>query len=502
MLTNIKDWRRNIYPLLSALLLAGALATGLGGTAAASNAVQVTVNAQSSLGKIPETAFGLNTAVWDSHLLDPGLPSLLHQAGTTLLRFPGGSTSDVYHWQTNSITHGQGGYASPNNTFDAFMKVAQQTSAQTMLTVNYGSNAAGTAGGDPQEAADWVTYANITKHYGVRYWEIGNELYGNGTYGSHWEVDLHKTKGPAAYATNALTFIHAMKAVDPTIQTGIVLTAPGRWPDGVNPDWNRNVLSIACNEIDFVDVHWYPQDPGPESDAGLLNSTRQIASMVSTLRSRIKEYCGSHVSRVGIMVTETNSVSFNPGKQTVSPVNALFLADNYMNWLENGITNIDWWDIHNSITTGQNNSPSLYGDTQYGDYGILSSGQSANGISEPPLNTPFPTYYGLQMLTKLGGAGDHMLQASSSQPLLAVHAVKRQDGRLAILLINKDPSANYKVSFSLAGYSSISSAVLYSYGKSSNAIQETSDPAFGNTLSEDIPPYSLVTLVLTPGKLT
>lgn len=128
---------------------------------------------------------------------------------------------------------------------------------------------------------------------------------------------------------------------------------------------------------------------------------------------------------------------------------------------------------------------------------MLSSGQSNGGISEPPLDTPFPAYYGLQMLTRLGHSGDQMLSASSSQPLVAVHAVKQQDGQLAILLINKNPSVNYNVSFSLPGYHPASTATIYTYGKSSNTLQETQDPAFGNTLSEDIPPYSLVTVVLT-----
>jgi hypothetical protein len=490
--------RRIVSALLSMLALLVALATSQGSSAAASNAVQVTIDVHSSLGTIPATAFGLNTAVWDGRLLDPDLPAMLRQAGTRMLRFPGGSTADAYHWQTNSLTRGQDGYVDPHNTFDAFMGVARQTNAQTMLTVNYGSNAAGTAGGDPQEAAAWVKYANLTKHYGVRYWEIGNEIYGNGTYGSKWELDLHKEHGPVAYARNALSFIHAMKAVDPSIQVGVVLTAPGRWPDALNPDWNQHVLSTACQDINFVDVHWYPQDPGQESDSGLLASASKIDAMVATLRARIHTYCGSHASQVGIMVTETNSVSFNPGKQTTSPVGALFLADTTMNWLEHGVANIDWWDIHNSISTGQNNSPSLYGDQQFGDYGILSSGQSSAGISEPPAETPFPAYYGLQMLTRLGSSGDQMLQASSSQPLLAVHAVKQQNGRLAILLINKDPSTNYNVSFSLPGYQIASAASLYTYGKSSPAPQTTQDPAFGSTLSEDIPPYSLVAIVLAP----
>src|SRR5262249_41198893 len=154
------------------------------------------------------------------------------------------------------------------------------------------------------------------------------------------------------------------------------------------------------------DVRWYPQDPGQESDADLLASTDQVASMVATLRAHIQEYCGSHASQGNIMVTETNFVSFNPGKQTTGPANALFLAEAYMSWLKSGAENVDWWDLHNSITPGQNNAPALYGDQQYGDDGILSSGQSQNGINEISADAPFPAYYGLQMLTKLGRPGD------------------------------------------------------------------------------------------------
>jgi len=422
----------------------------------------------------------------------------LRQAGTTILRFPGGSTADTYHWQTNSITPGQSGYADPKNTFDAFMGVVQKTGAQAMITVNYGSNAAGTGGGDPNEAAAWVQYANITKHYGIQYWEIGNELYGNGTYGSHWETDLHTQLGPAAYANNALTFIQAMKAVDPTIKIGVVLTAPGNWPDGVSPDWNSTVLSILGSKIDFVDVHWYPQNPGNESDTSLLSSTSKIPGMVATLRSLIKQYAGTQANKVQIAITETNSVAYNPGKQTVGLVDALFLDDNYMNWLENGVANVDWWAVHNGIVIGQNNSSSLYGTANYGDYGVLSNGKPEKGVKEPPLDTPFPSYFALQMLSKLGAAGDTMVEASSNQSLIAAHAVMQRDGKLAILLINKDPSNSYSVSFSLPGYTPGGHTTVYSYGINSTAISASSDPSFASTLTETIPPYSLTTIVLTP----
>src|SRR5581483_1818269 len=403
-------------------------------------------------------------------------------------------------------------YANPNNTFDAFMGVAQKTDAQAMITVNYGS-------GTPQEAANWVQYANkggpgyqgpvptytggsSTGHrYGVRYWEIGNELYGNGTYGAKWEYDLN-SPGPTAYANNVVSYSKAMKAVDRDIKVGVVLTAPGNWPDGQTSasspqPWNNTVLPIACSSIDFVIAHWYAQSPGSESDAGLLASSSQIAGMVSTLRSEIKQYCGSRARAIQIMVTETNSVSYNTGKQTVSLVNALFLDDNYMNWLENGVANVDWWDLFNGPTGGNNNSFSLYGNAQYGDYGILSSGTCASaGVCEPPADSPFPTYYGLQMLKHLGRPGDIMVSSSSANNLIAVHAVRQLDGRLAVMLINKDPSTTYDVTVSLSGFGARGMATIYRYGENSTAITTSQQPAFGPVLNVSIAPYSTNTIVL------
>ena len=69
MLTTIQ-MRRVLYALFSALVLIGVLATSQRTIAEASNAVNVTVKVQSPLGTIPDTAFGVNTAVWDGLLLE------------------------------------------------------------------------------------------------------------------------------------------------------------------------------------------------------------------------------------------------------------------------------------------------------------------------------------------------------------------------------------------------------------------------------------------------
>ncbi len=458
----------------------------------AQTAATVSVNAASPLTTIPPAAFGVNTACWNAYMADAPVPNLYRQAGITALRYPGGSTSDVYHWQTNSATANSGQYVNPNDGFDTFMTVAQAAGAQPVITVNYGSNPAGTAGADPSEAAGWVDYANNVKKYGVKYWEVGNEVYGNKEYGGNWETDLHADQSPTAYGKNVVLFSQAMKVKDPTIKVGAVLITPGGFPDGQSPDWNTNVLANCGAAIDFVIIHPYAQDPGNESDAGLLATPATYATKVAKLRSLITQYCGANAANVQICVTETNSVSYNPGKQTLSLVNALFLADGVTTWLENGVANLDWWASHNGPSYG-NASGSLYGTATYGDYGLFSVG----GGPEPAAETPFPAYYGFEVLAKLGVPGDQYVSTASSQALLTTHAVRQANGSLALLLVNKDPSNSYAASVSVSGYTPAGGSTDYFYGQNSASVSSATGAA-GSSFTRTVSPYSLTVVVMRP----
>jgi hypothetical protein len=465
--------------------------------------VSITVNTAAEITTLSQTAFGLNTAVWDWHLLDPVIPSLLKNLNVKVLRFPGGSFSDIYDWKTNSTVPDQNfPYVDPDNTFDNFMKLVNEIGAQALITVNYGTNFAGTAGGNPQEAAAWVKYANVDHNYNVKYWEIGNEVYGNNTYGSNWEADLHATKGPQSYADNFIEYVKAMKAVDPAIKIGAVLTCPYNWPWGQSPDWNKVVLQTAGNYMDFVIVHWYAQNPGNESDAGLLASTNQIPAMLARLKQEIKDYAGSNADHIQIFVTETNSVSYNPGKQTTSLVNALFLVSDYMNWLEGGVENVDWWDLHNNALTNDNNSDKLYGNTNYGDYGLLSNNSNfGTSTVEPPNNTPFPDYYGYEMLKYLAKPDDTVVGSYSDQKLVNVYAVKHPSGELSVMIVNDDPQNSYTADLSLVGFKPEEIAQEYIYGMGDGlggAMTSIVKKTIQLSSPIEVAPYSINVIVMRP----
>ena len=434
----------------------------------------VTVNAMQRLATVPPAAIGVNGAVYDADLTDAVVPGMLRAAGVSMIRFPGGTRSDVYDWKNNTdISSG----TTQATDFDQYATLLRRTGARGMVTVNYGTGDTIGAAENPREtgaqlAADWVRYANIQHHEDIRYWEIGNEVYGNGTYGAHWEPDNHCAAGanpancgPAVYAQNVLAYIKAMKAVDPTIKIGVVLTVPGHFPDGQisagSPQaWNQTVMSALGRRIDFADIHWYPQNPsnvtppGP-TDAGLLSDTAKIPGIVSTLRAQLAQYTGK--TTIPIDVTETNSVSSNPGKQTVGLVNALYLAQDYLGWLSNGISSVDWWEIHNGIVTTGDNGPSLYGTADYGEYGLLADatcGRSGSvKICEPASDTPFPAYFGLELLGRFIHPGDTLVAATSSQPLVRSYAVKSADGTLRVLLVNDDPANAYTVNLGYPGVS-------------------------------------------------
>jgi len=122
---------------------------------------------------------------------------------------------------------------------------------------------------------------------------------------------------------------------------------------------------------------------------------------------------------------------------------------------------------------------------------------STNGVVEPAAETPLPPYYGLQMLDRLGHqARSQTLAVSSSTPLISIHAVKRVDGKINLLLINKDPSQAYSISVSLNGASVRGIARVFSYGKDDASIQTSSKRVQGSSFAIKVAPYSMTTVQL------
>ncbi|TMR90199.1 cellulose binding domain-containing protein [Nonomuraea basaltis] len=440
--------------------------------------VTVTVNARAALATAPGTGIGTNHAIWDTHLGTDETADKLKDAGVKLLRYPGGSYSDIYHWADHTAP---GGYVAPNTDFDTFMRGVQRTGAQAMVTANYGT-------GTAEEAAAWVRHANVTKGYGIKYWEIGNENYGNGHYGVAWEADDHADKSPAEYARHVVAYADAMKAADPTIKIGAVLTTPANWPDGIvgegdDGTWNKVVLSTAGPKIDFVILHWYP---------GALDKAAHVPDMIGLTRQQIAKHAGPGSERIGIAMTEFNTGTSNNGTNTQP--GALAAADAYATLLANGVFTVDWWNVRNGIGT----VTEVEGQTDYGDFGLLSSATctSDGTVCEPPLNTPFAPYYALQMMSRFARPGDQFIRAATDQPKVTAHAARRPNGDLAVLMINTSSDTSYPATIAYSGFAPASGAPTVL--THTNAATSITTSTTGTTTSQTLPPLSLTTIVLRP----
>jgi len=477
--------------------------------------VNLTIDVAQTVRTVDERVFGVNSVIWDGQAASAQTINLLQEAGVRTVRVPGGSLSDVYHWRTNKSYENTWTWMTG---FNGFAQLISGLDAQAFATVNYGT-------GTPEEAAAWVAYANSgevmaavyvpigtdAKGYdwrsrdywwglrtaaplatddgmnflrisrvtplGIKYWEIGNECYGT------WETDEQAVPhDPYTYAVRARDYITKMKAINPGIKVGVVVTTgetsyannmmhsatnprTGQMRNGWTPVMLATLKSLGVTP-DFAIYHRYEQGPGQESDAGLLQSAKTWATDAADLRQQLNDYLGAAGAGVELVVTENNSVYTDPGKQSTSLVNGLFLADSVGNLLQTEFNAFMWWGVRNGPPTNNgviigNMSSSLYGWRNYGDYGMLSSPASGGSSS---YYEAYPTYYMLKLLSYFARGGDTVVKATSNNSLLSIYAVKRSNGTLCLLVINKDPSRTQDANITLANYTPPASASVYSYG--------------------------------------
>jgi alpha-L-arabinofuranosidase len=505
----------------------------------------LTVNASKPIRTADARWFSLNATIWDNNFDTPQTISLLTNMGIQALRFPGGSDSDDYHWLYNRQDDNDWTWTT---SVASYIQVITNLNAQTMITLNYGT-------GSSNEAAAWVAYVNAattntqslgvdtngfnwetagywaslraaaplhtddgknflrisrTVPLGFEYWEIGNEQYG-----ASWETDSNNVPhDPYTYAERAKGYIALIKAVDVAVKIGVVVTP------GVNSYVNNTshpavdpvtgqtnygwtpVLLATLNSLgvtpDFAIYHNYPQNPGSENDAGLLGSSTGWASAAADLRGQITDYMGSKGANIELVCTENNSVSSAPGKQSVSLVNGLYKVDSLAQLMQTEFNGLFWWALRNGMEYDGNMSSALYGWREYGDYGVVDSGYT----------NLYPTYYTTELMTHFVRTGDAVITAASDYSLLSSYAVRRLDGSLTVLAINKDPVNTLTGQVAVTGFTPAASGSVYSYGIPQDNAAETGigSPAVAQTNLSGVatnfnyafPPYSATVLVLSP----
>jgi alpha-N-arabinofuranosidase len=187
---------------------------------------------------------------------------LLRPLKLSVLRWPGGNFVSNYHW-TDGVGRQSSRPVRPNlawgsdenNHFgtDEFMAYCAELGAAPYICLNMGT-------GDLAEALDWVEYCNSSaatywaqerrrngheEPYGVIYWGLGNEMYGD------WQVGQLDA---AEYVALASRWAKAILRACP--QAKLVSCGHDGWSD-----WDRVVIDGLIGLVDLHSLHIYTGSP-------------------------------------------------------------------------------------------------------------------------------------------------------------------------------------------------------------------------------------------------
>jgi len=401
--------------------------------------VSVKVNFSDTITKISRYLFGDNANVYTGCMSDnKQLMKNIANRNIGVLRGPSGSISDVFFWNRNvneqppdvpqsmlsDLWYGDRPYSWETWTMavDSFYSVLGKVNATGMLTVNYGYARYGT-GNNPvanaaHMAADWVRYDKGR----TKFWEIGNEVFGNWEAGYRIDPTLNKDGQPeyingTIYGKHCLVFIDSMKAAaretGADIKIGVVMTEESS--TGI-PGWNMDVASQVGEKADFYVVHSYFTQYNQNSSAeAILSSYKKAGSY--------KSYVWGELDKAGkaqrpVALTEYNIFAVG-SNQPVSHTNGMHAVLVTGEAMKTGFGAALRWDLANGWSNGN-------------DHGMFSSGNEP-GI---PQYTPRPAFFHLYYLQKY--TGDVLLNSSlkGDDTKIAVIPTAFHSGQAGAVVVN------------------------------------------------------------------
>ena len=195
--------------------------------------VIINVDALDTVAKVSPYIFGNNANTYSTIMHNnPTLVNHIKDMDPHVLRYPGGNLSNVFFW---NLEKGQQPADMPQSVIDShqlwagmnpdswtmsidnYYRFLDSVNCEGIITVNYGYARYGTSD-DPVAkaahlAADWVRYDNGR----TKYWEVGNENFGNWQSGYIIDTSLNKDGQPETingqiYGRHCRVFIDSMKA--------------------------------------------------------------------------------------------------------------------------------------------------------------------------------------------------------------------------------------------------------------------------------------------------
>jgi alpha-N-arabinofuranosidase len=232
----------------------------------------------------------------------PDTLALLKELHATIYRWPGGNFVSGYNWRDGvgprderPPRHNPAWTGVEHNDFgmDEFIRLCRTIGAEPMIAVNTGF-------GDDYSAAQEVEYANGSEEtmggswrvdsghddpYDVKYWCVGNEMFGN------WQLGHLPLK---QYVQKHNLVADAMHKVDPELVLvgSCDLGTQDSLGDGKNArhvSWSEGMLEKCADNMNFVSEHFYCGRV-PWTNEGKI----PIEQHVGLIREQIRKKAESH----------------------------------------------------------------------------------------------------------------------------------------------------------------------------------------------------------------
>lgn len=201
----------------------------------------------------------------DEHGLRRDVVAAISDLRPSIIRWPGGCTGTSYHWmdgvgplseRPKKIDLHFGWAARYEFGTDEFIAFCRRIGAEPHLNLAMGT-------GTLEEAAAWLEYcngtldtyyANLRRRYGheepfgVKYWQLGNEMFGP------WEIGYCAA---GEYAAEAREWAKVLRRVDPSI--ALIAVGGG---DMIASEWAPEVVPEVGPYVDYISFHTYWREGG------------------------------------------------------------------------------------------------------------------------------------------------------------------------------------------------------------------------------------------------
>ncbi len=444
----------------------------------ASGAVTVTVDLSKEITKVSDLEYGNNINPFMGQISTvPTLINNITALSPKILRFPGGSLSDIYFWNQTSQAPADApaqllddngnasaaGYWFGNNpetwtmTVDDYYSTLQQTKSTGLITVNYGYARYGTSANPVAAAAhlaaDWVRYDKGR----TTYWEVGNEVYGDWEAG--YRIDQTQNKDGqvqiqdgTTYGNHFKIFADSMRAAatqvgNTGIKIGIVIDGANDQNGASNgqvSNWNSNVFMAEGNSADFFVVHnYYTPYNDNSSVATILGTPIPGTSLMMNWIKSSATAAGTIQKPVAMDEWNIQAVG---SSQMVSNIAGIHAVMTLGEALKNQISMASRWDLANSYDSGD-------------DMGIFNNSSSTDS-AEPnaPAWNPRPAFYYMSFFQNY--IGDHLVTSTTTNADIVNYGSSYTSGQAGVILVNKG-TVNHVVTVHFLNFASGSNYYYY-----------------------------------------